>query len=123
MAVVTIEELINQRELIDERKKQLYELETSVGTILVQQPTAVLIAEADRMKDSQASNAYIVIECTVSPNLKDPKLLKAFGALEPLDVVTKVFKYGEVFKIAEKLTELAGFKDNLAHKIHEKVEK
>ena len=121
MAAVTIEELIAQRELIDGRKNQLYELETSVGTIVVKQPTAALIAEADRMKDSSASNAFIVLECVVQPNLRDSKLQKEFGTFEPLDVVSKIFKYGEVFRIAEKLTELAGFKDNLTHKIHNEV--
>lgn len=119
MAAVTIEELIAQRELIDERKNQTYELETSIGTIVVRQPTATLIAEADKMRDASASNAYIVVNCTVEPNLKDPKLQKAFNVFDPLDIAGKIFKHGEVFRIAEKLTELAGFRDNVTSKIHE----
>ena len=45
MAAVTIADLIAQREQFKQKRKDLYDLETSIGTITVKQPTVKLVDE------------------------------------------------------------------------------
>lgn len=42
---VTVADLISQRDKIKGKRKDLYDLETSIGTIVVKQPTAKVIDE------------------------------------------------------------------------------
>lgn len=122
MAVATIQELIARREAIAAKKKQLYELETSVGTIICRAPSAAILSEADSMSDRASdSNAYLVYNCVVEPDLRNSELQKAYNTFDPLDIVGAIFQTGEIARIAGKLVELAGYKGKIASKIHEQV--
>ena len=121
MAILTIDELIEQKERLDERKQRLYEINTPAGTLLCKQPTAATISAADKIKDTTASNAFLIMECVVEPNLKDAKLQKAFNAFEPMDVVSRIFKQGEIIRIVDQLLEISGYKAEVTHKIHEEI--
>lgn len=115
---VSIKELIEQKELVKARKQQKFDLETSVGTITVKQPTRALAADSIDMEDS---DPYIIVECTVEPNLKDKQLLEAYGCAEPTDIPGKLFKAGEVNAIARKIMECAGYRKDIKSELHEAV--
>lgn len=66
----------------------------------------------DMTKDEeQAKNAdaYMVYSMVKEPNLKDKDLQKAYGCVEPTDIVEKIFTFGEVGYIVNKGFESAGF--------------
>lgn len=121
MAAVTLQELIAQRELINDKKKQLHEINTSVGTLVVRQPDAAIIAEMQNLKNPVDMNAFLTYNCVVSPDLRSAELQKAFGVFDPLDVVKAIFKPGEIVRIADALLELAGYGGKLETKVHEAV--
>lgn len=121
MSAVTIAQLIAQREAIKEKKKALYDLETSVGTITVKPPTGALVAEAWDMPNAFEGNAHIVYECVIAPDLKSKELQDAFGVFEPTEIVTAIFQVGEVNKIAGKLLDISGFKGKIVGKLHEET--
>ena len=115
---VSVKELIEQKELLTERKKALFDIKTSVGVITVKKPSRALAAETIDMEDG---DSYIVMECTVEPNLKDPGLLKAFDCLEPTDLPEKIFESGEVTAIARKIMEHAHYRKDVVSEVHETV--
>jgi len=115
---VSVKELIEQKEAIEKRRKQQYDLETSIGTITVKQPSRALAAEAIGMEDG---DPYIIMECTVSPNLKDKNLLETFGCVEPTDLPAKLFQAGEVNAIARRIMECAGYRKEIRAELHETV--
>lgn len=116
---VSIEELISKKEEIAKKKKERYDLETSIGIITVKKPTKAFVAEALDLKEG--NDEYTVYNLCVAPNLKDEKLRKAYGCADPLDIVNKLFEPGEVVAIAKAIMAKAGYGENLEAKIHEEV--
>ena len=122
MAATTIQELIAQREKIQKKRQRLWDLTTSIGTVVVKSPTAEMFAEADALEKSSDGNAYLVLNCVVSPDLRNAELQKAYGVFDPLEIVGAIFEPGEVARIAGKLLELSGYsKNSILSKIHEEV--
>lgn len=115
---ISVKELIEKRETIKERKSRLFDLTTSAGVITVKQPTVALVDEAIQTTND---DAYLIIECTVNPNLKDKSLLDAYGCLEPTDIPEKIFDAGEVRSIARKIMECAGFRKDIQSEIHKEI--
>ena len=115
---VSIKELIEQKEAVEARKKQCFDIETSVGVITVKQPTRALAAEIIDMEDS---DPYIIMECAIEPNLKAKELLSAYGCVEPIEIPGKLFKAGEVNAIARKIMECAGYRKDVKAEVHEAV--
>ena len=113
---ISVKELIEQRETVEKRKKVQYDLETSVGTITIKQPSRAVAAEAIGMEDG---DPYIIVECTVAPNFKDKNLLEAYGCVEPTDLPIKLFQAGEVNAIARKIMECAGYRKDIRAELHE----
>lgn len=118
---VTIEELIAQKEALKGKRGQKYAFETSVGEIICKLPDAALVAEALEMTPSFEANKHIVFNCVVDPNLRDGDLLKIYECFEPADIIAKIFLPGEITKIANKLLDLAGFKNRITAKIYDEV--
>lgn len=121
MAAVTLQELIAQREQINEKKKQLHEIETSVGTFVVKRPDAAIIADMQNLRNPVDMNAFLIYNCVVDPNLRNAELQKAYGTFEGLDIVKKIFPPGEIIRIADALLELAGYGGKLKTRVHEVV--
>ena len=113
---VSVKELIEQKEAIEKRRKQQFDLETSIGTITVKQPSRALAADAVSLEDG---DPYLIVECTVSPNLKDKNLLDAFGCVEPTDLPARLFQAGEVNAIARRIMECAGYRKDIRAELHE----
>ena len=113
---VSIEELFAQKEARSEGKKKHFDLVTSAGTMEVKLPSRALVAEALKVEDT---DAYFILNCVVSPDLKDKDLLKAYRCVEPMDIIDKLFEPGEVSSISAKIMELAGYKKDIRAKLHE----
>ena len=115
---VSIKELIDKKESIEARKQRLFDIETSAGTITVKQPTRFLAMDIADMTDG---DSYVILHCTVEPNLKDKALQDAYGCLEPTDLPHKIFDAGEVNAIARKIMECAGYRKDVTAVVHETI--
>ena len=118
--IVSIQDLIKNKEKIQARKNKLYDLEIpDFGTVTIKQPTISLIMEAQNMESN--SDQYIIYETFGSPNLKDKELQKEFECTEPTDIVNKIFKIGEIAYIGRAIMECAGFNKDVKYKLHEEL--
>ena len=115
---ISVKELIEKKEAIEQAKKARFDIQTSAGVMTVKLPTRALVLEATSLEDS---DSYVIINSVVEPNLKDSKLLEAFGCLEPTVLPEKLFEPGEVAAISVKLMELAGFRKNIRAEMHEEA--
>ena len=118
---VTINELISKRDEIRAKKNNLYELETSIGTIVAKMPSSKIVADAWNLDDNMEGNQLLILECVVNPNLKDKELQRAYGCAEPLDIVAEIFEVGEISGIASELLKLAKFNGDIKSKIYKEV--
>lgn len=117
---ITIKELITNREKIEQKKQNLFDLKTSIGTVTIKPPTLPLMLEiTDLEKD--ISDKYLILQSVVEPDLKNKELQKAYGCMEPIDIVEKLFQPGEIFSISKKIMSCSGFGAEIEAKIHEKV--
>ena len=114
---VSIEELIEMKEAVAAAKKEKYDMETSIGVITVKKPTAAMVLESKATEGD--GDAYLVLNCVVSPNLKDAKLQEAYGCVEPTDIVRKLFDAGEMTRIAVAILDCAGYNKNIVRKVHD----
>ena len=118
--IVSIQDLIQNKESIQERKNKLYDIEIpNFGVVTVKQPTMGLIAEATSM--DKDSDQYLIYESFVEPNLKDSTLLKEYACTEPTDIVNKIFKSGEVAFISKAIMSCAGYGKDLKFKLHDEL--
>lgn len=115
---VSVQDLIKKREQIVAKKKELFDLTTSIGVITVQKPTRSFVADALNLKDN---DAYIVYEMTQAPNFKDAELQKAYGCKEPTDIIYRLFDAGEVIAISKQILANAGYGKEIEAKVHEDV--
>ena len=117
MAAVSIEELINEKEAIEARKRRQYDVETSAGTFTMRPPSKSFVAEA--MGLSEGSDEYLVYHCTVSPDLSDKKLQDAYGCVEPTDIVDRLLDPGEISAVAKRIMQFAGYGKDVGAELHE----
>lgn len=119
---VTIADLIAQRDQIKNKRKELYDLETSIGTITIKQPSLKTIEETLKISDGgRQSDIELIYESVIDPNLKDKELQNAYGCTAPSDIVAMLFKTGEVGAIAAAIMRCAGYGQSIEFKIHEEV--
>ena len=55
------------------------------------------------------ANSLIVCAGMVEPDMKNKELQEHFGAKTPKDLVEKIFRGGEIGKIADEIAELSGY--------------
>ena len=118
---VSIQELIDKKDGIIAGRTATYDLATGIGTITVKKPSRAFVLEALDLSDAAESDAYIVFNMTVSPDLKDNALQKAYGCMDPLDIVNKLFDSGEVVAISKQIMKCAGYGENVKAEVHEEV--
>lgn len=100
-------------DLID--KKEQYQLKTDVkeDLFLEQLNATVTILKPERptVLDSveSESDELLVYDMVIEPNLKDKELQKAYGCVEPIDIVSKIFDPGTIKGIAQAGLKLAGY--------------
>ena len=112
---ITIEDLVRRKEQMLQSKKQKKTKELYVksldGTITITEPDAALARDAQEMEDS--GDSYIVYSCVTEPCLKSKELQEAFGCVEPMEIVEKIFDVGEIPQIAVERIKLAGYIDGV----------
>ena len=111
---ITLQELIRRKEQMLESKRTpktatLY-IKSLDGTITIESPTADLARDAQEMDNG---DAYLVYSCVTEPCLKSRELQDAFGCVDPMEIVEKVFAVGEIPQIAMECLKLAGYVDGV----------
>ena len=111
---ITLQELLRRKEQMLEDKKKpktatLY-VKSLDGTIQIESPTSALAREA---QDMENGDNYMVYSCVTEPPLKSKELQKAFGCVEPMEIVEKIFEPGEIPQIAIECLKLAGYVDGV----------
>ena len=101
--------LADRKKSRQREQKHLY-VKSLDGIITVEKPDRALCVDALDMEDG---DAYLVLECVVEPNLKESELLQAYGCVEPLEVVEKIFDPGEISLISQELVKMAGYGDDI----------
>lgn len=115
---LSVTELIKDKEkfLPKENVTQELLIERLGATVTIRKPERSLVLETLELgKDENfEGNAddFMVYNIITEPNLKDPELQKAYGCVEPTDIVSKIFEIGEVSDIAKAGMKLAGFMSN-----------
>lgn len=113
---VSIKDLIDKKEQIEAKKKETFDLTTSIGVITAKKMTKALMADIVDMQEG--SDEYCILNCVVEPNLKDPALLQAYQCAEPTDIVRKLFDAGEISAIAVKISKLSGYGKDINAEVH-----
>ena len=118
---VTVADLIAKREEIKNKRKERYDIETSIGTIIVKQPTRRMIDDILKGQDNRQNDIELIFETVIEPNLKDKDLQQAYGCSVPSDIVPMIFQPGEVSPLARAIMRTAGFGTSFETKIHEEI--
>jgi hypothetical protein len=83
------------------------------ANVTIRKPERSLCIETIQMTQDDnlvdQADPYLVYNIMVEPNLKDKELQKAYGCVEPTDIVGKIFETGEIPNIAQVGLELAGY--------------
>ena len=111
---ITLDELLKRKEQMLESKKKkktksLY-VKSLDGTITIESPTGDLARDAQELDNG---DAYLVYSCVTEPCLKSKELQQAFGCVEPMEIVEKIFDVGEIPQIAVECLKLAGYVDGV----------
>lgn len=119
---ITVAELIAQREVIRNKRKETYDLDTSIGTITIRQPSLKLIEDVMKIESGgRQTDIELIYESVIAPNLKDKDLQKAYGCVAPSDIVPLIFQTGEIGSIASAIMRCAGFGKTIESRVHEEV--
>ena len=111
---ITLQELVRRKEQMLEAKKvpktrELY-VKSLDGTITIEGATAALAKDAQELENG---DAYLVYECVKEPCLKAKELQTAFGCVEPMEIVEKLFDPGEIPQISVECLRLSGYIDGV----------
>lgn len=115
MAKITIAELLSKKEQLKNKKPKTQTLyvESLGGEIVIQEPDESIAIEALQMTQDAGkedlADPYLVYNCVIEPNLKDPSLQTEFGCKEPTDIPKIIFKSGELATIGGFALKLAGY--------------
>lgn len=111
---LTLKDLMAKQEQLANKKKKSLNLfvKSLEGVITIEQPDTVTIIDASKIDEGFESDKYLVYNCIVEPNLKDKDLLKAYGCVEPTEIL-KIFDDGEISSIARECMNLAGYNSSV----------
>ena len=123
--VLNAKELINKKKIIEDKKNKTIEIEVpDIGAFKFRLPDINDYNDSEAYgksrKDNLKSNNYLLYACCLEPDLKDPELQKAYEVKDPVDIVDKIFLFGEVGTIADILIKKAGF-DKEVMGVYEKL--
>lgn len=116
---LTLTDLIKEKEKYQVKAdtKQDYFLERLGASITIRKPERSLYLESMQMLQDEElkgkADIFMVYNIVVEPNLKDSELQKAYGCIEPYDIVEKIFEPGEINLIAGAGLGLAGYHSEL----------
>jgi hypothetical protein len=116
---LTVTDLLKEKEKYQVKSNVTDELfiERFDASITIRKLERSLCVESFQMaqdpNQSEKADPFIVYNAVTEPNLKDTKLHKEFGCVEPTDIVEKIFEPGEIFSIARAALEMAGYKKSV----------
>lgn len=112
---LTLKDLISKKEQVLNGKKKTRDLHIKSldGVITIEKPTIETVIDATKFDDGADSDKYLVYHCIVEPNLKDKELQKAYGCVEPTDIL-KIFDDGEISSIAKECMNFAGYSGSVS---------
>lgn len=117
MAKLTVKELIKQKEILKQKKDKQADIyvQSIDREITVKCPTNSVILEAASFgeQDPTKADKYLIMECTIVPNLRDRELQEAYECVDPTDIVDHIFEPGEIPNIAMEIMALAGYKNTV----------
>lgn len=109
--LLTAKDLLARKNLIARQKCATFEIDVeNFGAFKFRTPTIDDIEDAQKFKDGDSQDDYIIYTCSVEPNLRNAELQEGFECSEPFDIVEKLFLPGVIPQIAEKIVQKAGFK-------------
>ncbi|WP_078410288.1 phage tail assembly chaperone [Priestia abyssalis] len=116
---LTLTDLMKDKEKYEVRAdvtEELY-IHRLDASIIIRKPERSLCLEAFQMANDESQDGkadpFMVYNTVIEPDLKDIKLQKEFGCVEPVDIVEKIFEAGEIASIAQAGLELAGYKKGI----------
>lgn len=118
---LTTEVAISKR-LSDENGKpflfKIKGISSSVYELIRRQNTK--IDDSGQIKfNNSGFNFDLILKATVYPNFKDAESIKEAGAADPRGYIESVLLPGEIAKLANKISEFNGFKDDINELIEE----
>lgn len=107
---LTIQNLIEKKDEISEKKQQTFEvfIPSLEGHVTIKKPSRGMISTATEMAQKgqeYESDMFIVYHSVIDPKLKDKELLKAFDVNpnKGYEVVEKLFSSLEVGQLAQQI--------------------
>jgi hypothetical protein len=98
---------------IKEDVKDEFYIERLDASIVIEKPSRSLCLDSMKMahdpNKAENADAFLVYNVVIEPNLKDKELQQAFGCVEPMDIVSKIFEVGEIPQIAGTAMKMAGY--------------
>ena len=106
---LTVGDLIANSDKIKARKNETKELyvKSLDATITVMKPSRATILDSHDLGNEEG-NDFLVYECVVEPNLKDPALQEAYS-VTGYGILESIFDLGEVDNIAKEIIVFAGY--------------
>lgn len=113
---LTAQDLIKNKEIIEERKKDQVEIEVDGYN----EPFLFSIPDLETYDNAQAyakkrkdidADKYLIVECCLEPNLRDPDLLKTYEVKNGMDLIGILFRPGDIQGIIKTLMKFSGYKD------------
>lgn len=112
---LTLTDLIKEKEKYQVKKdvtEDIY-IQRLDASITIRKPERSLCLDTismSRDKDqADQADVYMAYNIVVEPDLKDTELQKAYGCVEPTDIVEKIFDPGEIASISQAGLELSGY--------------
>ncbi len=119
--MLTVTDIINKKTEIEEKGKQTFTLDIKdFGECEFRKVTRNDFDDATTYKDGKYSDEFLIAATMVEPKLNDKKLLQAYEVTNTVDLVRKLFSFGKIRTIAEKLSEISDF-DSEAIQIVDKI--
>jgi hypothetical protein len=110
---ISIDKLIKEKAKYAVKKDKTEELyiPSLDASVVVGKPDRSLCMEALKMEED--GDTFLVYSCMLDPSLKDSELHKAYGCVEPTEIVEKIFEPGEIVSISQKCLDMAGYSNEI----------
>lgn len=113
------EEVAISKRLVDPETKELYKFKIRTLTDREYedartQATTLPKKKKDNVKfNNSLFNEKVILAGTIYPNFKDAESIKAVGCMTPEDYLHKVLLPGEISDLANAITKLSGFDNDM----------
>ena len=92
-------------------------LSAAFGTPFIVTLKGLSYNEYHDIVNAKDATVDIVLAGTVSPNLRDPRLLEQYGVPTPVELLKAVFLPGELAEMARRIEQLTGFRQSMLAEI------